>query len=168
MHVYLNGEFVVKIWNVQANRRLKAFEIETPRGHYTYPFAKAGLVREAPRVAEVYVDEELGGEAFTYRLDSGEEETVHVEQVLDYNRDPEYLKELLFYKLTLEAERGVADSGISKRELARRLGTSPSQLYRLLDSTNSAKSVGQMLALLHLVGREVDVVVKPRRLSGAV
>ena len=27
------------------------------------------------------------------RLDSGEEDTVHVEQVLDYNQDPEYLKE---------------------------------------------------------------------------
>ncbi len=153
----------MKIQNVQANHRVKAFEIDTPRGHYTYPFAKAGLVREAPRVTEVYVDEELGGEAFTYRLDSGEEETVHVEQVLDYNQDPEYLKELLLYKLTLEAAKGAADSGISKRELARRLGTSPSQLYRLLDSTNSAKSVGQMLALLHLVGREVDIVVKPRQ-----
>jgi len=158
----------VKIRNVQANRRLKVFEIETQRGHYTYPFAKAGLVREAPRVAEVFVDEELGREAFTYRLDSGEEETVHVEQVLDYNQDPEYLKELLLYKLTLEAQRGAADSGISKRELARRLGTSPSQLYRLLDPANSAKSVGQMLALLHLVGREVDVVVKQRRFSSAV
>jgi len=158
----------VKIRSVEVNRRLKAFEIETPRGQYTYPFVKAGLVRETLRVTEVYVDEELGGEAFTYRLDSGEEETVHMEQVLDYNQDPEYLKELLLYKLTLEAEKGAADSGISKRELARRLGTSPSQLYRLLDSTNSAKSVGQMLALLHLVGREVDVVVRPRGLSGAV
>ncbi|TFG63955.1 MAG: hypothetical protein E4H28_05785 [Gemmatimonadales bacterium] len=157
----------MKILKVHANRRLKAFEIETPRGNYTYPFAKAGPGRGALRVAEVYVDEELGGEAFTYCLDSGEEETVHVEQVLDYNQDPEYLKALLLYKLTLEAVRGAADSGISKRELARRLGTSPSQLYRLLDSTNSAKSVGQMLALLHLVGREVDVVVKSRRLSGA-
>jgi hypothetical protein len=57
---------------------------------------------------------------------------------------------------------------VSKRELARRLRTSPSQLYRLLDPTNSAKSVGQMLALLHLVGREVDVVVNPTPASSAV
>jgi len=62
----------------------------------------------------------------------------------------------------------VEDSGVSKRELARRLRTSPSQLYRLLDPTNSAKSVGQMLALLHLVGREVDVVVNPTPVSSAV
>jgi len=158
----------VKIQSVLANRRLKAFEVETPRGHFTYPFAKVGLVRETPRVADVYVDEELGGEAFTYRLDSGKEDTVHVEQVLDYNQDPEYLKELLLYKLSVEAQKAVEDSGVSKRELARRLRTSPSQLYRLLDPTNSAKSVGQMLALLHLVGREVDVVVNPTPVSSAV
>jgi hypothetical protein len=53
----------VRIRSVLANRRLEAFEIETPRGHCTYPFAKAGLVRETLRVAEVYVDEVLGGEA---------------------------------------------------------------------------------------------------------
>lgn len=159
----------MKILSVEANRRAQVFQIETLRGSYTYPFAKTGAWPEGGlRVAEVFVDDELGGEAFTYRLDSGEEDTVHVEQVLDYNQDPEYLKEMLLYKLSLEAQKGVEDSGISKRELARQLGTSPSQLYRLLDSANSAKSVGQMLALLHLVGREVEVVVKTRRLSSAV
>lgn len=151
----------MRIKRVKANRRQSVFEVETARGVYTYPFARLGIGPDSDlRISEVYVDEELGGEAFTYRLDSGEEDSVHVEQVLEYNQDPEYLKELLLYKLSLEAKRGVEESGISKRDLARRLGTSPSQLYRLLDQTNTAKSVGQMLALLHLVGREVDVVVK--------
>ncbi len=72
---------------------------------------------------------------------------------------PEYLKELLLYRLSLEARKGVSESGVSKRQLARKLGTSPSQLYRLLDPTNTRKSVGQMLALLHLLGREVELVV---------
>ncbi len=151
----------MRIESVKANRRQRVFEVETARGGYTYPFARLGIGPDSDlRVSEVYVDEELGGEAFTFRLDSGEEDSVHVEQVLEYNQDPEFLKELLLYKLSLEAKRGVEESGISKRDLARRLGTSPSQLYRLLDQTNTAKSVGQMLALLHLVGREVDVVVK--------
>jgi len=46
--------------------------------------------------------------------------------------------------------------------MIRALGTSASQLYRLLDPTNRSKSVGQMIALLHVLGREVDVVVKPK------
>ena len=37
-------------------------------------------------------------------------------------------------------------------ELARRLGTSVPQVYRLLDPTNSTKSLAQLLALLHVVG----------------
>jgi hypothetical protein len=151
----------VKILRVRANHRQKAFEVATPRGVYTYPYARLeqGLCA-GQRVKEVFVDEELAGEAFTYRLESGEVDSIHIEQVLDYNRDPEYLKEVFLYQLSIEAQKGVAESGISKRELARRLGTSPSQLYRLLDQTNTRKSVGQMLALLHLLNRRVELVVR--------
>ena len=151
----------MKILRVRANHRQRVFEVVTPRGEYTYPFARLGPGRmTGNRVTEVFVDPELAGEAFTYHLASGETDSIHVEQVLDYNRDPEYLKELLLYKLSLEAQKGLTECGISKRELARKLGTSPSQLYRLLDQTNAKKSVGQMLALLHLMGRQVDLVVR--------
>ena len=39
--------------------------------------------------------------------------------------------------------------------------TTPGQFYRLLDPTYYGKSVGQMLALLHILGLEVEVVVTP-------
>ena len=39
---------------------------------------------------------------------------------------------------------------------------SASQFYRLLDQTNYTKSAGQMLSLLHILGCEVDVVVRKR------
>ncbi len=83
--------------------------------------------------------------------------------MLEYNRDPGYLKDLLLHRLTVEARAAMAASGLSKRELIRALDTSASQLYRLLDPTNHSKSVGQMLSLLHLLGREVDVVVRSRQ-----
>jgi hypothetical protein len=44
--------------------------------------------------------------------------------------------------------------------MIRRLGTSASQFYRLLDPTYYGKSVGQMLALLHILGKEVDFVIR--------
>ena len=69
-------------------------------------------------------------------LRSGRTGTVHVEQVLEYNQDPTYLRDLLLYRLTLEAQKRVAESPLSKREIVRRLGTSAAQLYRLLDQTN--------------------------------
>jgi len=110
----------------------------------------------------VKVDKELGREGFVYTLASGQEGTVHVEQVLEYNQDPGYLRELLLYKLTLEAQKRVEDSGLSKREIVRRLGTSAAQLYRVLDQTNYRKSVDQVLNLLHVLDCEVDLVVRAK------
>ena len=39
-----------------------------------------------------------------YLLASGKHGTVHIEQVLEYNQDPWYLRDLLLYKLTIEAQ----------------------------------------------------------------
>jgi len=108
------------------------------------------------------VDKELGGEGFTYELESGAEGTVHIDQVLDYHQDPGYMADLLLYKLTVEAQKRIERSGIGIRQLARRLRTSPSQLYRLLDTTNYRKSVRQVLSLLHALDCEVDLVVRDR------
>jgi predicted XRE-type DNA-binding protein len=153
----------MKISNVVANTRKKSFEVRSTRGLHEVPFAKLRLVPSSrDRVAEVYVDSELGDEAFTYRLESGEEDTIHLDSVLELTADPEYLQDLLLHKLTVEARKGLEASGLSKRQVARQLGTSPSQLYRLLDPENPRHSVGQLLALLDLVGKEVDFVVRPR------
>ena len=113
-------------------------------------------------ITEVFVDEEVGREAFTYVLHSGRTGSVHVEQVLEYNRDPTYLRDLLLYRLTLEAQKRVAKSPLSKREIIRRLGTSAAQLYRLLDQTNYRKSVDQVLALLQVLNCDVDLVVRTK------
>lgn len=85
---------------------------------------------------------------------------MHAEQVLDYNEDPGYLAEQMLYRLSLEAQSQLERAGLSKREVIRRLGTSAPQLYRLLDQRNTRKSIGQMLALLGVLGCEVDVAVR--------
>lgn len=150
----------MKILGVSANNRKKAFEVETSAASYLFPYAKADPRPGATdRIVDVYPDEELGCEGFTYVLESGAEGTVHVEQILEYNQDPGHLRDLLLYRLTLEAQQRIATSPLSKREIIRRLATSPSQLYRLLDQTNYRKSVDQMLALLHVLDCEVDLVV---------
>ena len=105
---------------------------------------------------------EAGREAFPYVLASGRTGTVHAEQVLEYNQDPSYLRNLLLYKLTIEAQRRIARSPLSKREIVRRLGTSAAQLYRLLDQTNYRKSVDQLLALLQVLDCEIDLVVRTK------
>ena len=49
---------------------------------------------------------------------------------------------------------------LSIREVARRLGTSASQLYRLLDPADDSKSLRQVIALLHVLGCRVDLAIK--------
>jgi hypothetical protein len=154
----------MKIRNVKQNNRRKAFEVKTRSKTFYYPYSRLDLQPElGNKVADAYVDKELGGEGFTYVLESGDEGSVHLEQVLEYNEDPTYLRDLFLYKLTLEARKRVDTSSLSKREIIRRLGTSASQFYRLLDQTNYRKSIGQLLSLLHILDCDVDVVVRARK-----
>ncbi len=154
----------MKIRAVRANNHRRAFEVRTRRGELPFPYAAAEPRPSAgDRVAEVHVDPELGREGFTYRLESGAEGSVHVDSVLEYNEDPNALADLLLHRLTVEAVERLERSGFSRREIARRLGTSATQLYRLLDPTNYRKSFHQLLALLHVLGCEVELRVRDRR-----
>jgi len=153
----------VRIGSVRLNNRKRAFEFVTPRGAFSFPYAMADPEPlPSDPVKEIFIDEELAGEAVTYRLTSGAEGFVHVEMVFDYNREPAYLRDGLLYRLTLEAQRRLEQSGIAKREVIRRLETSPAQLYRLLDQANYDKSVDRMLELLSVLGCEVELSVRPR------
>ena len=151
----------MRVLGVRANNRRKVFEVRTREGELAFPFAKLEVrpTRE-DRVREACPDPELGMEGFTYTLESGAQDTVHLDAVLEYNRDPGYLNELLLHRLTVEALEALEESELSRRELIRRLGTSPSQFYRLLDPAYYGKSIGQMLCLLYLLGKEVDLVVR--------
>jgi hypothetical protein len=153
----------VKIRSARHNNRKKVFEIRTSTKSLVFPFSKAEPTPTIDdSITEVFVDSEAGREAFTYVLSSGRTGTVHIEQVLEYNQDPNYLRDLLLYRLTIEAQNRIAKSPLSKREIVRRLGTSAAQLYRLLDQTNYRKSVDQLVALLQVLNCDVDLVVRSK------
>ena len=154
----------MKIRAVTVNNRKKEFSVTGYSGAiYNFPYSEADP-SPVPnnRIEEVVVDKELGKEAITYTLASGDEGSVHIEQILEYNEDPNYLAELLTYKLSLEAQQCIESSALSRRQIASRLKTSVPQLYRLLDPTNAKKSMKQLVALLHILNCDVDLVVKKR------
>lgn len=158
----------MKITAVTTDNRKRRFEVKTRRQTLPFPYAKADPAPSAnDRVAEVFVDPELGREAITYRLDSGAEGSIHIDAILEYNEDPSYMADLALYRLTQEARSRLDSSGLSVREVARSLGTSPAQLYRLLDPRNNTKSLRQLMSLLYLLGCDVDVEVKTRRTKAA-
>ena len=154
----------MKIRSVTSNNRKNEFSVITRSGvEYSFPYSEAEpRPRADNRIENVFVDRELGNEAFTFVLASGQEGCVHIEQVLEYNEDPKYLADLLTYKLSLEAQKLMESSELSRRQVAKRLKTSVPQLYRLLDPANKRKSMKQLVALLHILNCDVDLVIKKR------
>src|SRR5687768_15885241 len=124
----------MKIRRVEANTRRKVVEVSVGRRRLVYPFARL-QPKPSPDdpIVDIQVDREIASEGFTYVLASRRQGTVHIEQVLEYNKDPGLLRDRLLYALTLEAQKRLEQSALSRRELIRRLRTSPAQFYRLLD-----------------------------------
>ena len=148
----------MKIRQVSVNQKKKALEIETAKGDMSLPFSKLSLKPTAKdKIKSAFVDAELDHRAVTYVLESGNEDSIHLDAFLDYNRDPDFMRNLTLHDLTVQAAQLVKKSGLSKHELTRRLKTSPSQLYRLLDTANYRKSVDEMLRLLAVLGYRLDV-----------
>jgi hypothetical protein len=153
----------VTVREVSVHARTREFHVQIGDRTYPFPFARAEPV-PTPNdpVVAVAIDPEIAREGFTYQLASGREGTIHGEQVLEHNSDPALLRDRALYFLSVEAQRQLAASGRAKRDVIRQLGTSASQFYRLLDQTNYRKSIDQMVALLGVLGCEVDIAVRPR------
>lgn len=152
----------MKILEVKLNNKKKSIDVLlSDKRVLTLPLSQLDLKPSAVNpIVEIFVDRELGGKGITYFLKSGKENSVPMDAFLDYNKDPEYLKKILLYKITLEAQSRLKKSSLSKNEITRRLKTSPSQLSRLLDPTNKTKTFDNMLKLLAVLGCEVELKFK--------
>ncbi len=153
----------MKIRSASANNHRKVFEVRLGSRVLAYPYSRTDpQPSPTDTVQEIIIDPEVGREAFWYVLRSGARGYVHAEQVLDYNQDPSYMRDQLLYRLTVEAQHRVKASPLSTREIIRRLGTSATQFYRLIDQTNYRKSLDQLLSLLQVLDCDVEVVVRDR------
>ena len=153
----------MKIRSIGFNNRKRAFEVASWKEKLIFPYSKADPApASANPVVEAWIDEELGKEGFSYKLKSGDEGTILMDQILEYNQDPGYMRDLILYKLTIEVQKRIEHSKLSKREIIRRLGTSPAQFYRLLDAANYRKSMDKLLLLLHILDCDVDLIVRTK------
>lgn len=149
----------MKVKKVVANNRKKAFEIKVGQQIFEFPYSRLLLKpSEKNPIEKVFPDAEISYDGFTYRLASGKEDTVLLDQVLEYAKDPEYLRKMLLFKLTIQAQKVIKNLGISKREVIRRMGTTPTQFYRLVDQKNTSKTIDQMIKLLAALDCPVDLV----------
>jgi len=111
-----------RIRSVSINNRRKGFSVGIGGNTFWYPYAR---LEEQPlngdKIVKVMIDPEVAREAFVYTLSDGREGEVHTGAILDYHKDPRLVRELLLYQLSIEAQKRVESSRLSKRELAFRL-----------------------------------------------
>lgn len=147
----------MKITAVSINRRKRSLEIKTRTGNFSLPWNRLSLKPSAKvTLVSAEIDNETGRESLLLRYSNGAIDGIHVDAFLDYNRDPNFLRDLALYQMSAHALEAMKSCGLSKHEVMRRMQTSPSQLYRLLDPTNYNKTVDQMLKLLSVLGSHVQ------------
>lgn len=151
----------IKVLSASYNNRKREFHLElSGRGVLDFPFHRCDPppTSEDP-IRDLYIDPELGNEGVTYTLESGAEGSVIVDMVRDFHLDPSYVRDLMLYNMSIEAQERFAASPMGVRSLARRLQTSPAQVYRLLDQTNYSKTIDRMLELLQVLDAKVELTI---------
>lgn len=149
----------MKIKEVIINNRKKSFEITVGQKKpvLEFPFAR---LRTKPKggnnLIKAIADPELGCQAITYTLSNGSEDVLTLDEILSYNNDPEYRRQMHLYELTLKAHKILEQSKLSHRAVIRRMKSSPTQFYRLLDTTHYSKTLDQMICLLEALDYDVD------------
>ena len=149
---------------VYANYRSRALVVHLGQHKLLYPFA---LLDPQPstwdRYVRCYDDERTGPTTVHYVLESGGQGRLTAEQVLDFHREPSHVKSRVLETLTMAASERIQYTGLSKRQIFKRLRTSRAQLDRILDTKNVRKSVDSVLAVLEVLGYEVEVTVIKKR-----
>ncbi len=99
-------------------------------------------------------DAEVGGHSFYFTLENGKTDYVPFDQPLHIAQNPEYMKEQTLFQMTKRLNEFIKQEDISKRELARLLNTSMSQLMRLLDTANYKKELSRLIEIAAILNYE--------------
>ena len=100
----------MKIRRVTANNGRRGFEVVAATRKFFFPYAVSRPTPSArDRVVSVAVDREVGSEGFTYLLESGAQGTAHIDHVLEYNKAPRYLADMLLYRVDVGSAEGARE-----------------------------------------------------------
>ena len=155
----------MKIKSVKKNNRKKSFEIVTyDEKVWLFPYSRLACYKDMLKtksyVSKVYVDKELAREGFTFELESGREDSVVMDEVLEYNKDPDYMREMLLYELTVQVRKIIEKKKISHKEIMRRMGIKDTPFYRLIDTTYYGKTIDQMQKLFAALDYKLNISLK--------
>lgn len=143
--------------------RIGAVSIDNRRRRITVDYASGkrvevhyGQLGIHQKIAAAWVDTETGGRAVGLRLEDGTEEHMPYDQPLALTHDPEFLLRTHLERVLAHIHQALSDKHISKRYLARQLGTSDNQIQRLLDPSILNKNLAQLYRIALLLGIELE------------
>lgn len=141
-----------KFKKVIHDNKKRVFHLEYTSGlKVDCPYSSLGIKE---KVLDAAPDEEAGEHSFYFVLESGRKDYVPYDQPLHIAQVPEYVKEQALYEITKAINEFIREGKVSKRELTRRLGTSMSQLSRLLDPTNYKKELSRLIEIAAMLNYE--------------
>jgi hypothetical protein len=141
-----------KFKKVTFDNKKRSFHLEYTSGlKIDCPYSALGIHE---KVADAAPDSEVGDHSFYFVLESGKKDYVPYDQPLHIVQNPEYMKQQTLYEMTKAINEFIRKGKVSKRELARRLGTSMSQLTRLLDTTNYKKELSRLIEIAAMLNYE--------------
>lgn len=141
-----------KFKKVVMDNKKKVFHLKYTSGlDIECPYSALGI---SGNIVEAAPDKEVGHHSFYFVTAEGQKNFVPFDQPLHIAQNPEYVKEQTLYAVTKEVNALIIKSKVSKRELARRLGTSLSQLARLLDATNYRKELARLIEIAAMLDYE--------------
>jgi hypothetical protein len=141
-----------KFKSVEYDNKKKVFHLEYSSGlQVECPYSALGIRH---KVIAATPDLEVGKHSFYFVLETGRKDYVPYDQPLHIVQNPEYVKNQTLYEVTKQLNQFIQKSKIPKREIARRLGTSLSQLLRLLDTTNYNKGFSRLIEIAAILNYE--------------
>ena len=144
--------------NKMKHTKFKTVEFNNKKRVFILTYT-SGLVVECPysslgiknKIVEAGPDKEVGNHSFFFVLENGEKDYVPYDQPLHISNNPDYMRQELMFDLTMKIKQIIETAGISKRELARSLKTSVTQINRLLDQTNYTKDLSRLIQIASLL-----------------
>ncbi len=148
----------MKFKSVRFNNRKKVFNLTYTSGlEVECPYSALAIDK---KVIEAGPDPEVGYHSFYLKLENGEIDYVPFDQPLHIVKNPDYLRSEAISKMTHEVKDMYEEKNISKREIARRMNTSVTQINRLLDINNFDKNLSRLIQMAAVLGYEFELSLK--------
>ena len=146
---------IPKLKKIEFNNRKKEFDVFYKSGQkVTLHFGQLGI---QSNLLAAGVDPESKGIAFFYKTETGAEDFVPYDIPLILAKDPDYLFQIEVEELTADIKKKMESKGITKKFLARSLGTSDIQIQRLLNADNPNKNFLQLNKIAHILGLNLSL-----------